>query len=85
MNRLLRILTGDRIKEGQGDGLKNRMRLHSAPSGVGGWERNANERVRGVQINVFICGSARECNKEEVASRIKAALDAIQNTVPKPE
>lgn len=65
--------------------MKDCMRFHSAPSGVGGWERNANERVHGVQINVFICGSTRESNKEEVASRIKAALDAIQNTVPKPE
>ena len=26
--------------------LKNCIGLHSAPSGVGGWERDANERVR---------------------------------------
>jgi hypothetical protein len=44
--------------------MENRMGLHSAPSGVGGWERNANEQVRGVQINVFICGSDGECNRE---------------------
>jgi hypothetical protein len=34
--------------------VEDRIRSHSAPSGVGGQERNANKRVRDVKINVFI-------------------------------
>jgi hypothetical protein len=54
--------------------MKYRKGLHSTPSGVGGLDRNANERVRGVQINVFICGSARECNKESWTQQYRCPL-----------
>ena len=64
MIRFLRIIAGNRIKEDHGGENGNCIGSHSVPPGIGGSERNANERVREEKIGVVICGSIGECNKE---------------------